>query len=349
MSNYFSKDKMRAALLYGPNDVRIEDVDIPKLEANEVLVRVKKIGICPSDVRIYQGIYKHEPVYGKESYGTSGHEWTGEIVKVGSAVKGFSLGDRVVPQLIIPCGVCKFCRKGITNLCISKTGQGRGYAEYTKAIANALFKLPENVSYEEAAFAEPIGVCLHANEIISPRPGDTVLIIGGGPMGLIHLQLSKLSGATTIVSEVVESRLEVAKHFGADAVINPAKEDMPKKVKEMTDGYGADGVIVAVGNKVAIESAFKAASAAGTIVLFGGTYPLGTTIQIDPNVIHYGELNVTGCYDHMATHIERTLKVLSKKAINVEGLISNTFPLERLKEGLELVKSASAIKVQVAP
>jgi len=342
------ENKMRAAVLYGPEDLRIEEVEIPQIGDNEVLVKIKNIGVCPSDVRNYLGIYKRNIPYGKESYGLSGHEWSGEIVKVGENVKGFSVGDRVVPEIIVPCGSCKFCMKGMTNLCKNKTGIIRGYAEYAKAPAKALFKIPENVSFSEAAFSEPIAVCLHANDIISPKPGETILIIGGGPMGLIHLQISKLSGANVILSEIVESRLKAAKDFGADVVVNPLNEDLSKVVKGLTQGYGADAVIVATGSKTAIESAFKAVSAAGTIVLFGGTYP-PTNIEVDPNLIHYGELKVTGSYDHLPTHVERGLKLLSQKKINVKKLISHTFPLDSLKEAFELVRKATALKVQVVP
>jgi L-iditol 2-dehydrogenase len=187
---------------------------------------------------------------------------------------------------------------------------------------------------------------LHANEIISPKPGDTILIIGGGPMGLIHLQISKLSGANVIVSEVVENRLKVVKEFGADITINPLEEDMPKVVKELTDGYGADAVIVATGNKTAIESALKAVSAGGTVVLFGGTYP-PVNVEIDPNVIHYGEVKVTGSYDHLPIHVEKALKLLHDKKIEVGKLVSHTLQLEQLKEGFELVKNGTALKVQI--
>ena len=344
----FTKSEMKAAVLYGPSDVKVEMVNIPDYGDDEVLVRVKKIGVCPSDVRTYLGIYKHLPPYGKISYGFSGHEWTGEVAEIGKNVKNLKVGDHVVVEHIIPCGICKFCRKGLTHLCKDKGNVMRGYAEYVKSPAKALLKLPDNVSFEEAAFSEPVAVVLHCNEIISVRPSDTVLVIGGGPMGILHTQVSKLSGATVIVSEVIDTRLKVAKDFGADFVINPIKEDMPKKVKELTDGYGADAVILAVGNKAAIESGFRAISSAGTLVLFGGTYP-PATIEIDPNVIHYGELKVTGSFDHIPAHMEGALRLMSRKSIDLKRMISNTFPLDQIKEAFELVKSGNALKVQVEP
>jgi len=344
-----SKSKMNAAVLYGPKDLRIEEVDIPPLNDDEALIKVRVIGICPSDVKIYEGVYKRQFFqYGKESYGLSGHEWCGEVVAIGKSVKDFYLGDRVVPEIITPCGVCKFCRKGLTNLCANKKNIIRGYAEYAKAPARSLFRIPSNVSFEAAAFAEPIAVCLHANELISPRPSDTILIIGGGPIGLIHVQVSKLSGATVIVSEIAEKRLKMAKELGADTVFNPAKEDLTTQVRSLAGGYGADAVIVATGSKTAIESSFKTVSVAGTVILFGGTYP-PVNVEIDPNIIHYGEVTVTGSYDHTPAQVERALRLLAKGAIRVEKLISDTFRLAQLKEGFELVESGDALKVNVKP
>ncbi|MEM2921453.1 MAG: zinc-binding dehydrogenase, partial [Candidatus Bathyarchaeia archaeon] len=187
-------------------------------------------------------------------------------------------------------------------------------------------------------------VCLHANEIISPRPGDTVLIIGGGPMGLIHLQLSKLSGATVILSEMTENRLRMAEELGADVVVNPAKSDLSKTVRELTDGYGADGVIVAAGSKKAVESALTAVSGAGTVVLFGGSYP-PTKVEIDPNLIHYQEIRITGSYDQIPIHIKRALNLMKEGKIDVERLIAHRLPLTKLKEAFEIVKSMETLKV----
>lgn len=343
------KGRMKAAFLYGPKDIRIEEMEIPKPDKGEVLVRVKAIGICPSDVRIYEGVYRKKLTpYGKESYGLSGHEWSGEIVEVGGGVKDFSVHDRVVPEIIVPCGRCKFCMKGMTNLCINKSNVVRGYAEYAKAPAKQMFKIPGNISFEETCFTEPLAVCIHTNEIISPKLGGNVVIIGGGPMGLLHLQLTQLSGAKVILSELIERRLELSKKMGADIVINPNKQDLGSKVKTLTNGYGADAVIVATGGKAAIEDAFKTVSSAGTIVIFGGTYP-PTKIEVDPNIIHYGEIKVTGSYDHMPIHVEKALKILSSKMVNVKQLISHSIPLNKLKEGFEIVKNAKGLKVIVKP
>jgi len=340
---------MKAAMLYGPKDVRVEEVDIPKLDNSEALVKIDSVGVCQSDIRAYLGIYKRQLFPpGRESYGLSGHEWSGQVVEVGELVKGLSVGDRVVPEIILSCGTCKFCSKGATNLCRNKTFINRGYAEYAKAPARLLLNIPEGVGYEEAAFAEPIAVCLHTNDIVSPRPGDNVLIVGAGPMGLIHTQIAKLSGANVIVSEVLQSRLDAAERLGADATINPSNQDLALKVREMTEGYGADAVICATGSRKALEDAVAAVGSTGKVVLFGGTYP-PEKIQIDPNIIHYGEICVTGSYDHLPVHMHRALQLLKSRKLQVTNLISDRLGLEQLKEAFDIAMTSKALKIFVKP
>ena len=343
------KRKMKAALLYGPKDVRVEEVDIPPLNDSEALVKVNSVGVCQSDVRSYLGIYKRQLFPpGRESYGLSGHEWSGEVVQVGKAAEGISPQDRVVPEIILPCGLCKFCAKGMINLCRNKTFINRGYAEYAKAPARSLLKIPEGVNYEQAAFAEPIAVCLHTNDIASPRPGDTVLIVGAGPMGLIHTQITKLSGATAIVSEILGNRLNMARQFGADLTINPSNEDLPSRVKELTGGNGADAVICATGAPRAIQDALTALGSGGKLILFGGTYP-PEKIQMDPNTIHYGEICITGSYDHLPTHMHRALQLLKSRKVDVTSLISDTLSLDLVKEAFDRAMNSTALKILVRP
>jgi len=340
--------KMKAAIQYGPKQVGIEMVDVPQIKDDEVLIRVKNIGICPSDVRSYVAADKRQWYpYGTEGYGLSGHEWSGEVVKIGKDVNGIKLYDKVVPEIIIPCGTCKYCRQGYTNLCIHKSYISRGYAEYAVAPSKYLYKLPPNVSFSEAAFTEPLAVVLHTNDVVAPRPGETVLIVGAGPMGLLHLMISKLSGASIIMSEINESRLKIAKELGADILVNPASEDLSKVVKENTED-GVDAAIVTVGNKAAIESVFPVVSRRARIVIFAGTYPQ-SKIEIDPNLIHYGELKLTGSYDHMPENMTRALQLMDKKMVNLEKIITHKLPLERLNEGFELVLNAKSLKVQITP
>jgi len=341
-------DTMKAAVLYAPLDLRVEEVLVPKIGKDEALIKVGVIGICPSDIKNYMRTDgKTWFPYGPESYGLSGHEFVGKIVALGENVKNFSVGDIVVPEIIIPCGRCKYCKKGLINLCSNKKYISHGYAEYAKVNANYLYKVPDGVSMEEAAFSEPLSVVLHTNSLLSPKPDDVILIIGAGPMGLLHTMITKLSGAKVIVSEVNEKRLKIAEKFGADILLNPKEVDISKKIKEITEG-GADAAIVTIGNKDAIESAISSVGSSGTVVLFASAYP-DITININPNIIHWGELKITGSYEHMPIDMDRALHLLRDRKINVMDLVTATFKLDDIKSAFEYARSGNGLKVQVKP
>ncbi len=343
------KGKMKAALLYGPQNLRVDEVDIPPLSDSEALVRVRSIGVCQSDIRSYLGIYRRQLFpWGEESYGLSGHEWSGEVAEVGESARGISPGDRVVPEIILSCGVCRPCARGMTNLCRNKKFINRGYAQYAKAPTQQLIKIPPSVSYEQAAFAEPIAVCLHTNDLVTPKPGEIVLIVGAGPMGLIHAQVTKLSGATVVVSEILEERLNMAKKLGADYTFNPSSENLRLRLNELTENNGADAVICATGAPGAIEDGVTAVGSGGKLVLFGGTYP-PEKVLIDPNTIHYGEICIIGSYDHLPIHMHRAINLLNSRKIDVDSLISHMLDLDRIEEAFQLAMNSASLKVLVRP
>lgn len=322
---------VKAALLYGPSLLRVEDVNLPSISDDEVLVKVAAIGVCPSDVRTFRGTYKSRIFeYGLDSYGISGHEWSGEVVKVGSKIKHISPGDRIVPEIIIPCGVCKMCRCGATNLCIAKKPVLRGYAEYAVAKGFFCYKVPENVSLREAALTEPVAVSIRASLQTRCRPGDAVLVVGAGPMGLLNIIVAKVFGFRVLVSEVKKERLKYASDL-ADRIINAGEEDVVEAVKSETDGLGADGVIVATGARQAIETAVKCARPGASVVLFASTYPK-EDISIDPNLIHYGEINLTGSFDHLPSDMVRALNFMNTRKIDVMKIVTKFFPLHQLEE-----------------
>jgi len=339
--------KMKAAFLYGPEDVRIEETATPLPKSGEVLLRVRSVGICQSDLRVIRGIYKTKYFdFGVDSYGLSGHEWSGEVAMVGEGVDNVKVGQRVVPEIIISCGLCRSCKKGMSNLCINKKNVLRGYAEYAIVPAKNLYLLPDNVGFEEAALTEPIAVCLRTNDIISPRPGDTVLIIGSGPMGLIHLQVSKLSGAAVIVCDLLDERLKTAEKLGADYTVNSTKQDVKDEVLKFTQGYGADAVIVAVGGRKAMETALACVGTGGKVVEFAGSYP-AENVELDLNLLHYKEIIITGSYDHLPIHMDRAIRLLEKKAINVKDLITHRVSLDNLHEGIRIASGKTCLKVIV--
>ncbi|MDW8062850.1 MAG: alcohol dehydrogenase catalytic domain-containing protein [Candidatus Caldarchaeum sp.] len=338
---------MQAALLYGPSDLRVEDVAIPSISGEQVLVRVAAVGVCASDVKTFRGVYRSRVFeYGADSYGISGHEWSGEVVKVGEKVNHLSLGDRIVPEIIVPCNICKMCRMGFSNLCISKKPVLRGYAEYAMAMGRYCYKIPKNVSYKEAALTEPVAVSIRAVQKTSCKPGDTVLVVGAGPMGLIISMVAKAFGLKVLVSEVRAERLARARDVGVDRVINPLEEDLAAVVKSECEGLGADGVILATGAKQAIETAVTTARPGANIVLFASTYPK-EDIVLDPNLIHYRELNVTGSYDHLPDDMVRALDFMSRKQIDVMKVVSRFYRLNELEEAFLYWEKSLGLKPMV--
>lgn len=336
-----SQAKMRAARIYGLKDVRIEEVPMPEIDSNDVLVQVKSCGVCHVDFEYYGGIrpIQKPPV-------NIGHEVSGVVAAVGNKVKSVVEGDRVVVDLLMRCGKCYYCRKGKGNLCIDKGPFPGAFSDYTKAPEQNVFKIPSHVSFEEASLTEPLGCCLNGLENMKIMKGDDIVIIGAGPMGLLSLQLAKLSGARVIVSDLLEERLRLAKEFGADELVNPSKEDPVERVKQLTEGRGAQGVMVAIGNLSAMEQGIKMAGKLGTVVLFGAIWP-SSNLTIDPNIIHYNELAIVGAEARTLDQFYRSLKMIADGLVKVKPLITHVFPLSKIKEGLETASKKEGLKVLI--
>lgn len=334
------EEKMRAAVLHGPGDVRIEEVDIPKMTDSSILIKIEHCGICPSDARWYTGSRKGD--YPR----TTGHEWTGEVVEVGKDVDGYKPGDRVVPDWRVVCGHCYYCRRGIHNYC-SNLGSGvkGGFCEYGIAVETNLRKIPDSVSYQEACFAEPLACCINGISKNEIQLGDDVLVVGTGPIGLLHVQLARNFGARVIACDLIDKRLEVAGKVGAHEIVNSSREDdAVEKIKKLTDGRGVDSVIVAVGSTSAIEFGIKVARIQGKVNIFAGTYP-PDTFNLDPNEIHYRELVVTGSHDFTPRHFTVALKTIEFGMVKVKPLISHEFPLEEIQKGFDTVVNKEGLKV----
>lgn len=334
--------KMAAARLYGVGDLRVEQVDRPAIAADdEVAIRIHACGICPSDLRPYTGL---RPANRPMPY-TPGHEWAGEVIDTGDAVDGFSVGDRVVPSWRLVCGHCYYCVRGRHNFCLN-LARGRvrgGFAEYGVAAAGALYGIPEGLSYQEACFAEPLACCINGHLDSDIALGDDVAVIGAGPIGLLHLQLATHAGARVWVSELLPERLVVARELGAHGQIDASLVDPLRWVSEHTDGRGADVVIVAVGAPLALQQALEMAGNCSTVNFFAGTYP-PTTLQIDPNLLHYKQIRLTGSHDYTPAQFEAALKLLETGSVRVAPLISHQFPLAQVKEGFDLVASRKGLK-----
>ncbi len=343
--------KMLASLLYNVNDIRVEEVDIPEVDENDILIRVKYCGICPSDLKYYTGDRK------PKAWPTiRGHEFSGEIAEIGSAVQTFKVGDRVVGHGRIPCGKCYFCiREGPNvNYCLNlrtsgiHSGGGTGaFAEYTKVSESSTYKIPSTVSFEEAAFTEPLSCCLNTvmrSEIVV---GDTVAIIGDGPNGLLITQLAKTFGAgKTIIIGHHDDRLETAKKVGADLTINSHNVDPIETVKALTEGWGADSVILATGHPSAINQGLNMVRKEGLVNFFASTYP-PIKIPIDPNFLHGPSIKLVGSRDFEPLHFVRSLDLMQNKSIDLKKLITHIIPLDQMAEGFKAIIGRKSLKVMV--
>jgi L-iditol 2-dehydrogenase len=335
-------EKGRFAVLHNPSDVKIEEMAIKQPVPDQALIRIRACGVCPTDVRSYTGLRKGG--YPR----TLGHEWVGEILETGKDFLGFNVGDRVSADWRVVCGKCYYCRRGIFNYC-QKTQNEKvhgGFCEYGISIASNLRIIPDSVSFEEATFTEPLACCINGSRNANISMGDDVVIIGSGPIGMLHIQLAKHYGARVIVSDPIEGRLEVAKELGADNVINPTNEDVIKQVMDMTEGRGANSVIVAVGTPEAGKLGIEIASICGTVNFFAGTYPPGE-IALDPNVVHYKQLILTGSHDFTPHDFTTALKLIEYGIVKVKPIISHVIPLDDIASAFETVADRKGLKVVV--
>jgi 2-desacetyl-2-hydroxyethyl bacteriochlorophyllide A dehydrogenase len=335
--------RMRAAILYGPKDIRLESIEMPKVKPDWVLIKVRATGICGSDLHFY----KEKPFVpiiseiGKGRY-VPGHEFSGEVYKLGLKVKGLKEGDRVGVEPIVGCGKCQWCKVGWYNLCEHYKLIGfhfiGGMAEYCVAPAENCFKLSDNVSFESAAMLDCIAVAIHAVNKAEIRGGDSVLIVGAGTIGLFALQAALIQGASDVyVVGKYEFQLEKARKLGATAVINAKNENFSEKIMEITSGKGVDKVIEAVGGASSVISdVLDVTRKKGTIVTTGiFTRPL----SIDFFKILTKELTITSswgyCYFDRRKEFEIALDFLAKEKINTQELITHKYPLEKVSEAFE--------------
>jgi L-iditol 2-dehydrogenase len=343
--------KMKGAMLYGVKDLRVEDVEVPEVDAGEVLVRVKAATTCGTDLKVLQRGYIEKIIKLPTIFG---HEWAGEVVEVGEGLGWPEKGIRVRAGNSAPCLRCAMCQRGRYNLCENMIWLWGAYAEYIKVPARMVLvnmqEVPQHVSYEEAAVTEPLACVLHGVEKARVKLGDTVTIVGAGPIGLLHLLTVKKIGAEkTIIIDLVEERLNLAKKLGVDEAINAEKENVVEEVRRLTGGYGADVVIEAIGLPATWEQALKLVRKGGTVLEFGGC-PLGTEIKIDTELLHYGEVTVLGAFHTTPLHFKKALNLITSRTIDVRPLITRRMRLEDIKEAFNILStSKSEIKIAIKP
>ena len=334
---------MRAAVIYGKEDLRVEEVEIPPIGPNDVKVRIKACGICHYDLRFYTGS-KHP-----DKPHILGHECSGIVEQIGSDVSEVKLEDRVVVYTDTSCGHCGYCIQGRTNLCSNRTYTDGGFAEYKVASVKQVFKFSNSTNFEEACLTEPLACCLNATLRGRIQPASKVAVVGTGPMGLLHIELVRALGASKVIAvEPIPIRRQKALDFGADNVIDPATQNAVEEVLKLTDGAGADLVIIAVENVKAVEQGIKMVGKQGVAIVFAGFHP-AVDLKIDTNMIHYNEICVTGSSDFPASLFPQALKLIDSRRVQVKPLVSHTFPIERIEEGFKTALGLQGLKVVVTP
>ena len=340
-------NEMKALVFHGPGDIRLERRKIPEAGTGELLVRVKSAGVCATDIRIYKGTKTIEAPR------IIGHEIAGDIAAVGDSVKGFAPGERVTVYPMIACNDCYACREGRTNICVNRKTLGYeidgGFAEYVlipaAAVANGnVSLLPDKMSYEEGAASESLAAIYNGSKRANILPDSSVLIIGAGPVGLLHTQLAKIQKAgLVIVSEPRVEKRAQSKAFGADIVLDPVNENLQDRIKQLTAGKGVDSVIVCVGIPEVVEESLRCVRKGGTCVIFAG-FPVGNWITIDPNLIHYKEIVLTGSSASKPEYQREMLSMVADGKINLKAIISNVFPAERWKAAFKMKASYDGLK-----
>ena len=331
---------MKVAMYYGPQDIRIEEAPTPRIGEDEALVEMKACGLCGSDLMDWYHKNRVPLVLG--------HEPAGIIVKKGSKVRGFDVGDRVFVHHHVACLKCHYCLRGDYTLCrqFHETNiMPGGFSEYFRVSAPNLqldtLKLPEAMTFDEATLIEPVGCCLRAMKKCDVQAGDSVAVIGAGATGLIHLALSKLFGASkTIVSDLLEYRLGVARKLGADVAVNPENEDLINIIKVETDGRGVDVAVVTAPSLQAYATAMSVCRRGGKLCVFAPTVP-GRYLQVSPKELFFTELKIVPSYSTSHLETREALELMKSGKLSVKDLITHRF---RLVDAAEAFRTASESK-----
>ncbi len=337
---------MKVGMYYNNNDVRVEEQPVPAIGNGEILLKTEMCGICGTDVLEWYRI--------KTAPRVLGHETVGVIAAVGDGVMNFKIGDMVFVSHHVPCNECRYCRRGFHTACVTlhKTNFfPGGFAQFIRVpeinVQLGTYLLPENVSFEQGVFIEPLGCVLRGQRVVDVKEEDTVIVIGSGISGLLHVKAAKLRGAKRIIAtDVNEFRLGLAKRFGADFVIN-AKEDVVSVLKNFNDGRLADVVILCTGAVPAINHALRCVDKGGRILFFAAPEP-SVPVNIPINDFWRNEVKVMTSYGAAPNDMQEALDVISSERIVVEDMVTHKLPLSRIGEGFRLVAEArDSVKVVI--
>jgi L-iditol 2-dehydrogenase len=346
---------MLAAVYRGVNDVRLETVPVPEIGPGELLVRVHTCGVCGTDLKkIAAGSHSAPRIFG--------HETSGVVAAVGAGVRQFEPGDRVVVFHHIPCQHCYYCRNKTFAQCetYKKVGctagfepSGGGFAEYVRVMAwivdQGTVKIPQGVSFEQACFVEPVNTCMKGIKALRLERGETVLVIGQGPIGIILSVLARRAGARVVTSDLYPERLKIAKSLGFEETVDASREDANGYVREQTEGRGADAVVLAVGANGLILPAMDAARPGGRVLLFAQTQH--GEVSVDPAAICVDEKALVGSYSASVDLQEESVRFVMNREMDLERLISHRFPLEESAQALELAAhpQPASMKIVIQP
>ncbi len=342
---------MMAAVLYGKEHLQIEPVAVPKIEKGDVLVRVRTALTCGTDVKVFRRGYHARMIVPPALFG---HELAGDIVAVGEDVHNWHVGQRVVAANSAPCLNCFFCRRGLENLCEDLLFNNGAYAEFiripSRIVQQNLLEIPPRVTYQDAALVEPLACVLRGLEETCVQAGDNLVVIGLGPIGSMFVRLAHLFGARVIAIGRRESQLDRAMHMGADeGLVADDGVDLVPRVKELTNGHGADIVIEAVGVPDAWQSAVRMLRRGGIVNFFGGC-PTGTSISLDTNLLHYSELTCKASFHHTPKHIRKALDLIAEGRITSRDFVNRVEPLSNLLEVMRHLMSHNGhMKTAIIP
>jgi len=343
---------MKAAMFYDIGDIRYEETDIPDIGLGELLIKVGTALTCGTDVKTYK---RGHPILIKHTPSLFGHEYAGTIEEVGEGVKDFKVGMRVVATNSAPCGTCFYCKRDMPNLCakLKDSFVNGAFAEFIRVPESVVqwntHPIPDSLSFRDAALTEPLACVVHGIDESNIRLGDTVVVIGAGPIGQMMIMLAKKNGASTVIaSDLAPLRRNIAEKAGADITIDPTKEDPVERVKEETSGRGADVVIEAVGLPQLWEQAVTMTRDAGTTVLFGGS-AAGTKFEVDTVRFHYGQLTLKGVFHLKPRHVEQALQLIIAGDVDPDLLISHKMPLKDINTALEMMSKGESMKVAILP
>ena len=351
---------MKALVFTDSGKSSIVDIKEPIINDFELVVQVKACAVCGTDIKLDKGSSAKLTKHGIKNMlfpRVTGHEISGIIKDKGKQVNGFEIGERVNITPVIPCMDCSYCKTGHFEMCDNKVIFGfdidGGFAQYIKipeiAIkAGCVNKFTSRLSFEEATFAEPLAVVLNSQERSRVKSGDSILIIGAGPIGILQIQAAQYNNASKIiVAEIFEERLNFAKNFNPDALINSRNEDIIEAVLDLTDGEGVDSVMICASDKNMFAQSLKITRKLGIVNYFAGMPKDDSMIALDANLIHYNELEITGTSDSTPQQSKKAIELLNDGKVKVKDLITHKYSLENYFEGLATAKSGTAMKVVI--